>query len=389
MAVGFPLLAAALTAAWIAREGWGTGLAWHALVGLVVVAALAERVSVQIGPRSVYTPSVPAIAVAALLGGPLAGCAAGLATQLASTDSVWRRRGAWGGLAATQGLVAGLAGEAYATGSLGAPAAAGIALLTIATVNTAGRLLILVDRDARPIVAALVNGVRVDLLETVILAPVLSVLLLAAPASQGLAVLATGALVAGVTIAHRQREDYRAMLAAEQAVARRDPLTGAPNRRAFEEALVAEHARVVRGATPAGLLIVDIDRFKTINDDYRHDAGDDVLVEITRRLTDMLRPSDLVARWGGDEITVLGPGIHSERQLDAIGERIRELIDETPIVTGTSAVRATVSVGGTLLDGSVSPTEAMANADEALYRAKRSRNATAYVLPDVVVGEAA
>ncbi len=381
VAVGLPLAALALAGLWIVLRGPGVSSGLLAVAGLMVAAALAERMSVAIGPRSVYTPSVPPIALAGLLGGPLAGLAAGAATQLALSDAVWRRRSAWGGLAALQGLAAGLVGTALTAGSIGAPLAAGLALGGITTVNTLGRLLIMLDRNARPVLGALSNGLRVDALEAVLVTPILAVLLLAAPSGDILAVLAMGAIVAGVAIAHRQGEEYRTRLASEHAMARRDPLTGAPNRRAFEEALTAEHARIVRGGQPAGLLVVDVDYFKAINDTHRHTTGDAVLIEIVRRLTRALRPTDVVARWAGDEITVLAPGTHTERHLEAVCERIRALVADEPVTAGRKRVTATVSVGGTLLDGSVSPNAAMAHADDALYRAKHARNTTAVILP--------
>ena len=145
--------------------------------------------------------------------------------------------------------------------------------------------------------------------------------------------------------------------------------------------MAAEHARVVRGAVPAGLFVVDLDRFKSVNDRFGHAVGDEVLTEVVRRLTDGLRPHDVVARWGGEEITVLAPGIKGRRQLEQAGERIRELVNEIPIATSTTALPVTVSVGGTLLDGSVSPATAFHRADGALYEAKRTRDASAVALP--------
>ena len=188
-------------------------------------------------------------------------------------------------------------------------------------------------------------------------------------------------LLAVLLLAQRSRKTTAATLALEQANARRDQLTGAPNGRAFEEAMAAEHARVVRGAVPAGLFVVDLDRFKSVNDRFGHGVGDEVLIEVVRRLTDGLRPHDVVARWGGEEITVLAPGIRGRRQLEQVGERIRTLVAELPIATATTALPVTVSVGGTLLDGSVPPTAAFHRADGALYEAKRTRDTTAIVLP--------
>ncbi|MGZ8687573.1 MAG: diguanylate cyclase domain-containing protein [Gaiellaceae bacterium] len=382
VAIGFSLLAVMLAAAWVARDGWETGTTAPVTAALLVIAAAAERIVVQLGPRSWYTASTPTIVLAALLGGPLVGFAAGVATQVARSEAVWRRRLAEGGLAAIQGLAAGIIGlAAWADAS----SASGIALAAMAVavgVNSVGRLLVMLERRATPLGRLWIRGFVVDCLETLLVVPLLAVLLLTADTSPVLVVATMAALLAALTIAKRSRESTEAALAAEQRNARRDQLTGAPNRRAFEEALASEHSRVVRGGTPAGLLVVDIDRFKSINDAHGHRAGDEVLVEVVRRLADGLRPHDVVARWGGEELTVLAPGVRGRRQLEQLGERVRALVGNMPVVTSAGDAPITVSVGGTLLDGSVAPAVALQIADEALYEAKRTRNAVVVSLPE-------
>jgi diguanylate cyclase (GGDEF)-like protein len=348
---------------------------------LLATCAAAERIVLQLGPRSWYTASGPAVVLAALLGGPLAGAAAGAASQVLRTEAVWRRRLAEGGLASLQGLAAGWCGLAPWPGPGGAMGMAALAMAAAVGVNSAGRFLIMLERQTRPYGARFVRGLVVDCTEAVIVMPLLAVLVLTAEASALLVASTVVALLVAMTMVQRMRESSLLELAAEQENARRDQLTGAPNRRAFEEALVAEHARVVRGAQPAGLFVVDIDRFKAINDRYTHRVGDEVLIAVVGRLTDGLRAMDVVARWGGEEITVLAPGVRGRRALEQFADRIRRLIGEHPLELSRTAVPVTVSVGGTLLDGSLTTAGALDQADRALYEAKRTRNAIAVSLP--------
>ena len=79
--------------------------------------------------------------------------------------------------------------------------------------------------------------------------------------------------------------------------------------------------------------MVDIDRFKAINDRFGHAVGDEALVTVVRRLTESLRPSDVVARWGGEEITVLAPGLGGRHALERFAGRIRTIVGDTPLET--------------------------------------------------------
>ena len=385
VAIGIPLIAAVGAALWTVGSGASLDTSIPIAVALLAVAAAAKQVVVQLGPRSWYTAATPVVVLAALLGGPLLGVAAGMATQLVHPEAVWRRQSAEGGVAALQGLAAGIVGVALIAGGTTTAAAAATvtvaAMLAAVAVNSVCRFLIILERHPGLLRELWPRGLRVDLLETVLVVPLLSVLLIADSESTPLVATTMASLLAVLLLAQRSRETTAAALAAEQANARRDQLTGAPNRRAFEEAMVAEHARVVRGAVPAGLFVIDLDRFKSVNDRFGHGVGDEVLIEVVRRLTDGLRPSDVVARWGGEEITVLAPGVRGRRQLEQFGERIRTLVRELPVATSTTALPVTVSVGGTLLDGSVPPTVAFHRADGALYEAKRTRDTSAIALP--------
>jgi diguanylate cyclase (GGDEF)-like protein len=380
VAIGIPLVAVAAAALWTANSGASVDTSLPIAVALLVVAAAAEHIVVQLGPRSWYTASTPVIVLAALLGGPLLGVVAGVSTQLIRPEAVWRRQSAEGGVAALQGLAAGIVGTTLLAGGNRTVAVAA-AMLAAVAVNSVGRFLIMLERRARPLLTLWRRGLLVDLLETALVVPLLTAMLIANDESAPLVVAAMASLLAVLMIAQRSRATTEAALATEQANARRDQLTGAPNRRAFEEAMTSEHARVVRGGVPAGLFVIDVDHFKSVNDRFGHSIGDEALIEVVRRLTEGLRPSDVIARWGGEEITVLAPGVRGRRQLEQVGERIRTLIGELPIATSKTALSLTVSVGGTLLDGSVPPATALDRADGALFEAKRTRDASAIALP--------
>jgi diguanylate cyclase (GGDEF)-like protein len=144
-----------------------------------------------------------------------------------------------------------------------------------------------------------------------------------------------------------------------------DPLTGLPNRRAFEDRV----AGLGRGAGPVALLMVDIDSFKEINDSRGHEAGDRVLARVAEALVEAGREGDFVARFGGDEFAALLPGteIADARRL---AERLRRAVaDSDP------EDQVTVSIGAAALEGDLRG--ALLQADGALYEAKKSgRNAT-------------
>lgn len=151
-----------------------------------------------------------------------------------------------------------------------------------------------------------------------------------------------------------------------------DGLTGAWNRVAILEHLDLELARARREGTSLGVVMVDLDHFKKINDTYGHPAGDAVLREASRVLREGLRPYDMLGRYGGEEFLMLAPSC-DVTSTAAIAERLRILIAETPVHFGGVPIAMSASLGITAYEnGSGANAKALLHtADEALYRAKR------------------
>jgi diguanylate cyclase (GGDEF)-like protein len=167
-------------------------------------------------------------------------------------------------------------------------------------------------------------------------------------------------------VAHARRVEY---------LAYHDNLTELPNRALFSRLLTQgmHHAR--RYEKQLALLFLDLDHFKAINDSLGHDAGDELLQELGRRLRESVRESDIVARLGGDEFVILLPEIKEGAQVQPVADKILTAVGR-PFTLAGQEFRVTVSVGGALypLDGEDEQT-LMKNADTAMYYAKeRGRN---------------
>jgi len=153
-----------------------------------------------------------------------------------------------------------------------------------------------------------------------------------------------------------------------------DPLTGAFNRRYLEAHMPNLIVRCRAADKPLSVLMIDIDHFKQINDKFLHANGDLVLKEIVNRIMLGLRPSDLVARMGGEEFAVMMPEAGPEMAM-MIAERLRERIAATPIVLADGrSLTATVSVGiaSMMPDRNEDPKAVFKRADTALYEAKKA-----------------
>lgn len=154
-------------------------------------------------------------------------------------------------------------------------------------------------------------------------------------------------------------------------LAETDPLTGADNRRRFMDQVEAEIGRVKRGGAPFSLLALDLDNFKSINDSYGHQAGDDILKEFVLKCLDAIRPYDGVARVGGEEFMVLLPRTALETA-HVIAERLRSAIASTLFESGMRRlISVTVSIGVSQSGRDGDTVDAILRvADERLYNAK-------------------
>ena len=154
-------------------------------------------------------------------------------------------------------------------------------------------------------------------------------------------------------------------------LATRDPLTGVFNRRHFLEMAANEINRARRTRRPFTLLLIDADHFKSINDRYGHQAGDEVLKRLANELSAQLRKTDLIARYGGEELVVLLTETNLEKGL-LLAERLREQIAKSSVKYGDDLIAVTISIGATEATGAETIAELLGAADESLYAAKHA-----------------
>jgi diguanylate cyclase (GGDEF)-like protein len=163
-------------------------------------------------------------------------------------------------------------------------------------------------------------------------------------------------------LAREEAATERRRAETEATRARLDPLTGLPNRHALADLMAVPPLR-------AGVLMIDLDHFKQVNDRYGHAAGDMVLVAVAQAIRDTLRPADFCARMGGEEFLAVLPGIADEQELAAIAERVRLAVRAVQLAD-YPRLQATASVGATHVPPGMPLADGLLLADQATYRAK-------------------
>jgi diguanylate cyclase (GGDEF)-like protein len=154
-----------------------------------------------------------------------------------------------------------------------------------------------------------------------------------------------------------------------------DALTGLANRRQFDATLHKEWYRALRDATPLGLLMIDLDRFKSLNDRFGHQVGDAFLARVGQVIGhNVRRAGDLAARYGGEEFAVVLPGTAASGALE-IGEHIRRAVaatDTTDLVPGGHPLSVSIGAAASLALAGGGSATLVHSADNALYQAKRN-----------------
>jgi diguanylate cyclase (GGDEF)-like protein/PAS domain S-box-containing protein len=178
--------------------------------------------------------------------------------------------------------------------------------------------------------------------------------------------------VDGIIITIRDVTEQRSAEMTLQEQALQDPLTGMPNRRWFVRASRQALARAERAGRLVGLAVMDVDNFKRVNDRLGHPAGDELLVQLSTRMSTALRPGDTVARLGGDEFVILTEALHDERDAVGVARRIVDAATGRYELGRDVRTWVTLSVGASAGGGDIDADALLSQADVALYESKRA-----------------
>ncbi len=150
-----------------------------------------------------------------------------------------------------------------------------------------------------------------------------------------------------------------------------DPLSEVGNRRFLEMNIKGKLEELQRYKWPFGILFVDIDHFKRINDTFGHDSGDRVIQMVSRTISHSLRSFDVMGRWGGEEFVVIVVNVQEE-QLYAVANRLRLLVEQSGIMIGQESANVTVSIGATIGQSGDDVHSILKRADHLMYKSKNS-----------------
>jgi len=182
---------------------------------------------------------------------------------------------------------------------------------------------------------------------------------------------AAGAVVGAVEVFTDQTERMEAIRRVEELteIVFLDPLTGIGNRRYAEVVLEEKMAELTRYGFRFGVLFVDVDRFKEVNDAHGHDTGDAVLKMVAATLARSARSLDFVGRWGGEEFVVLLANV-TDFNLPLVADRARRLVEHSELPLADGALKVTVSIGATLVRKGEEIADILKRADGLMYEAK-------------------
>jgi diguanylate cyclase (GGDEF)-like protein len=198
-------------------------------------------------------------------------------------------------------------------------------------------------------------------------------------------IIAFGMLLAGgipAAMVYRKTRDHRAAQAEAQFLAEHDPLTGLPNRAGLKERAEAALALAGRSQSHIAALLIDLDRFKNINDTYGHNAGDEVLQQLAQRLKNAVRSEDLAVRMGGDEFFVLQTGLTQPTGAASLARRLIKVLSEPYQVAGTE-LNCGACIGIAIGPADAKDWDSLIScADAAMYKAKEEgRNTFCFFQP--------
>ena len=188
--------------------------------------------------------------------------------------------------------------------------------------------------------------------------------------------LCSDPVIAGFVVTAHDITELQAAREALQRMATHDALTGLPNRLVLAENL-ASALRDRTARAQVAVMFIDLDRFKPVNDLLGHEAGDELLIDVARRLSGLVRDTDTVVRIGGDEFVIVATGLRSGEAGEVLARDVEQILSE-PFTLQAGVARITASVGLSMADGSSTVAGLLADADSAMYQMKNARRSTVF-----------